>query len=151
MSSSQEIINKIINDFKPVLRLFDSGNQGKNITINAMFKPTENELFYKSLRTLTSIRGVGLNSEELFNFFKEGYDLFDAISYSEILLTDPNDNISRKLSQVGIEGPIHLNKLGENLDTQILKTRSSFNNPKSLFEGNFADLIEIYLNYISNI
>ena len=150
MSSSQEIINKIINDFKPVLRLFDSGNQGKNITINAMFKPTpENELFYKSLRTLTSIRGVGLNSEELFNFFKEGYDLFGATSYSEILkLTDPNDNISRKLSQIGIEGPIHLNKLGENLDTQILKTRSSFINPKSLFEGNFADLIEIYLRTI---
>ena len=63
-------------------------------------------------------------------------------------LTDPNDNISRKLSQVGIGGPIYLNKLGENLDTQILKTRSSFINQKSLFEDNFAELIEIYLRTI---
>ena len=149
MSSISQEINKIIIDFKIVLKIFSDGKNGNGIT-NVMFKPTpENELFYKSLRTLTSIRGVGLNSEELFNFFKEGYDLFEATSYSEILkLTDPNDNISRKLSQVGIGGPIYLNKLGENLDTQILKTRSSFINQKSLFEDNFAELIEIYLRTI---
>ena len=81
MSSSQEIYN-IISEFRPVLKLFDNGKNGNGIT-NVMFKPTsENELFYKSLRTLTNIRGVGLNSEELFNFFKEGYDLFEATSYS---------------------------------------------------------------------
>ena len=75
-------------------------------------------------------------------------------------LTGPNDdisiNISKKLSNVGIEGPIYVNKLGENLDTQILKIRSSFINKKSSsfinkkssFEDNFAYLIEIYLRTI---
>ena len=151
MSSISLEIIKIKAEYLDVLKYFDDGKNGVRREINEMFKPTpDNELFYKSLRTLTTIKAEGLNADDMFNFFYVGKNLFDVPTYLSVLeFTDPTNSISTKLSQIKIH---HLNtfttlkehiimpeKLADILDNQILN---------ETFKKNFAALSEIYLRII---